>query len=117
MNHAALISSWYTPSHLCMHDLTCDACYSSCCTLSADLPTKTDELEGTAKKKEQKKVSARQQEIWDRELPDVPWLEILQLNLKHWWEKIIILLGLVGATVQVSTVPGRSYCTGQHSAW
>ena len=71
------------------------------CMPFAGLPTKVDEDTTQKKKKKEKKISAKQQEIWDKELPEVPWFEILGFNLKHWWEGIVILLGLAGATVQV----------------
>ena len=54
------------------------------------------------KPEEKLKISEKQQELWDKEVPEVPLWRVLKVNAKEWW---IIILGLLGAAIAGSIWP------------
>ncbi len=52
--------------------------------------------------KDIKKELEKKQEVWDKDLQDVPLKRIIVLNAKEWW---MILLGTIGAAIGGSILP------------
>ena len=61
-------------------------------------------------KKEVKLSDAKQQEEWDKDIPEVPLFRVIALNAKEWW---LIVLGIVGAALNGSIFPLFAFLFGE----
>ncbi len=57
-----------------------------------------------------RQISEKQQEQWDKELPEVPLKRVIKLNAPEWW---IILFGILGAMVNGVFYPTFSLLFGE----